>query len=331
MTAPIFSPTPDTIARAARLLAAGKLVALPTETVYGLGADATNDDAVRAIFSTKNRPANNPLIVHVASHDAARRLAAFDAQAEALARAFWPGPLTLVLNRADDCPAVTRVSVGLPTIAIRVPDHPVALAIITASDRPIAAPSANPSGRVSPTTAHHVVELLGDDVAAIVDGGACRVGLESSVVSLAGDAAQLLRPGGTPQDDIEAVIGRLARPASAIENAPLESPGQLSRHYAPNSPLRLNAADVDGDEALLAFNRPIPDGAAMCRNLSPTGDLDEAATNLFTMLRDLDRHQFKSIAVMPIPDTGLGVAINDRLSRAALSVTTGRDEKQKMD
>ena len=317
MPAPILPPTPANIAAAARLLADGKLVALPTETVYGLAADATSDDAVRAIFAAKNRPSTNPLIVHVATIDAARRLAVFDAYAESLAQAFWPGPLTLVLNRTEDCRVARRVSAGLPTIAIRIPDHNIALAIIKTFDKPVAAPSANPSGRVSPTTARHVSENLGEAAAAIVDGGPCRVGVESSVVGLAHRTPQLLRPGGVPQDALEAVIGPLSRPGPAPENEPLLSPGQLSRHYAPICPLRLNAVRVDPDEALLAFGQPALEGAATSLNLSPTGSLDEAAANLFAMLRDLDQVRFRAIAVMPIPNAELGAAINDRLQRAA--------------
>ncbi len=315
--APILSPTPANIANAARLLADGKLVALPTETVYGLAADATNDAAVGAIFTAKDRPAINPLIIHVPTIDAARLLAVFDARADSLAQAFWPGPMTLVLNRTEDCRAVARVSAGLPTIAIRIPDHEVALAVIRALDKPVAAPSANPAGRVSPTTAEHVSEHFDDAVAAIVDGGACRVGLESSVVGLADGKPQMLRPGGVPQAAIEAVIGPLARSGPIRGTAGLLSPGQLSRHYAPRRPLRLNAARVDADEALLAFGQPILDGAAACRNLSLAADLNEAATNLFAMMRDLDQPRFRSIAVMPIPASGLGAAINDRLRRAA--------------
>ena len=317
MPAPILPPTSKTIAEAARWLAAGELVALPTETVYGLAADATNDAAVTAVYSAKNRPPHNPLIVHVATTDAARELGLFDDRAEALAQALWPGPLTLVLSRASACPAVARVSAGLPTIAIRVPEHDVTRAVLAALGRPVAAPSANPSGRVSPTTAQHVADGLSERVAAIVDGGPSRIGLESTVVGLTGVAATLLRAGGVPRETIEAMIGSLARPTSAPPESPLLSPGQLSRHYAPSRPLRLAAADVGAEEALLAFGEPVPEGAAACRNLSPSGDLDEAAANLFAMLHELDQPRFKSIAVMTIPETGLGAAINDRLRRAA--------------
>ena len=312
---PILDAGPENLARAARLLRAGRLVALPTETVYGLAGDATNRGAVRAIYRVKKRPFDNPLIVHVADIDAARELAALDDRAERLIEALWPGPLTLVLRRAPSCPAVAEVSAGLATVAVRMPDHGIALAVLAAVGRPVAAPSANPAAAVSPTTARHVADQLGG-IAAILDGGPCRIGVESTVVGLHGRRAALLRPGGVPRAAIERLIGPLAAAPGGAEG-PQRSPGRLGRHYAPSRPLRLDAAEVAADEALLAFGANAPAGAAMCRNLSAAGDLDEAARNLFAMLRELDRPDVAAIAVMPIPEAGLGAAINDRLRRAA--------------
>lgn len=313
---PILDAGPENLARAARLLRAGRLVGLPTETVYGLAGDATNRGAVRAIYRVKKRPPDNPLIVHVAGIEAARELAALDDRAERLIEALWPGPLTLVLRRAPSCPAVAEVSAGLATVAVRMPDHGIALAVLAAVGRPVAAPSANPAAAVSPTTARHVADHLGG-IAAILDGGPCRIGLESTVVGLHGRRAALLRPGGVPRAAIERLIGPLTAPASGDAEGPQRSPGRLGRHYAPSRPLRLDAAEVAADEALLAFGGGAPAGAALCRNLSAAGDLDEAARNLFAMLRELDRPDVAAIAVMPIPEAGLGAAINDRLRRAA--------------
>jgi L-threonylcarbamoyladenylate synthase len=313
MSARIAAASPDAIAKAAVLLRAGALVAFPTETVYGLGADATNDAAVAAIFAVKGRPSFNPLICHVADVAAARRLVAFDARAERLAGAFWPGPLTLVLPRLPGCPVAPRVAAGLTTLAVRVPAHAVALALLRAVERPLAAPSANISGRPSPTAAPHVARDLGDRVALILDGGPCPVGVESTVVGLADEPARLLRPGGVPREAIEALIGPLAAP----EGGPVAAPGMLTSHYAPELPLRLEARAPQGREALLAFGPDVPQGFAATLNLSPRGDLAEAAANLFAYLRALDRAEFERIAVMPIPQAGLGLAINDRLRRAA--------------
>ena len=313
MTAPIVEPSPAALREAAHLLRAGKLVAFPTETVYGLGADATSDAAVAALFKAKGRPAFNPLIVHVDSAAAARELVAFDARAEALAEAFWPGALTLVLPRLPDCPVVLKVSAGLPTLAVRVPAHPLAIELLRETGRPVAAPSANPSGRISPTTAQHVAEGLGEQVALILDGGPCAVGVESTVIGLGPGKATLLRPGGITREAIEALIGPLAAP----QDARIEAPGMLGSHYAPRLPLRLEATRPKGREALLAFGRRVPDGFAAVLNLSPTGDLAEAAANLYAYLRQLDRPGLDGIAVMPVPNEGLGVAINDRLKRAA--------------
>ena len=300
----------DAIGRAAGLLRAGELVAFPTETVYGLGADATNAAAVEAIFAAKDRPAGNPLISHVADAGAARREAGFDERAERLAARFWPGPLTLVLPRRADSRLAPAVAAGLDTVALRVPRHATALALLRAAGVPIAAPSANPSGYLSPTTAAHVADALGGRVALILDGGACPVGLESTVVDLSGPTPRLLRPGAVPQAAIEVEIGRLASPADDVPR----SPGMLASHYAPHLPLRLNAAGPGAGEAFLGFG---PSSAASALNLSPTGDLDEAAANLYAMLHALDRAEFAGIAVAPIPDTGAGAAINDRLRRGA--------------
>jgi L-threonylcarbamoyladenylate synthase len=313
MRAEILMPTPDAIRRAAALLRAGELVAFPTETVYGLGGDATNAAAVAAIFAAKGRPALNPLICHVADVAAARPLARFDARAEILATAFWPGPLTLVLPRAADCPATAAVSAGLPSLAVRAPAHPIAQALLAAAGVPLAAPSANRAGRISATAAAHVLAELGDKVKLILDGGDCAIGIESTVVGLTGEQATLLRPGGLATGDIEALIGPLARPGAG----PAESPGMLSAHYAPRLPLRINALHPEGREGLLAFGPHAPSGFAAVFNLSERGDLAEAAHNLYAGLRALDRDDLDGIAVAPIPAAGLGVAINDRLRRAA--------------
>jgi L-threonylcarbamoyladenylate synthase len=317
--APLAKPTPANLDRAARAIRAGKLVAFPTETVYGLGGDALSDRAVAAIYAAKSRPRFNPLIVHVASTRDAERLVRFDWRARKLAHAFWPGPLTLVLARRADGAISWLASAGLDTLAVRVPDHPVARRLLRRARRPIAAPSANVSGRVSPTTAAHVADSLktgrdGARLALILDGGACPVGLESTVVDLSGPKPVLLRHGGVPREDIERLIGRLATPGSG----PARSPGQLKSHYAPRLTLRLDARRPRDGEAFLAFGA-VPRGtdAKAVMNLSAERDLGEAAANLFAMLRALDRPRFKRIAVAPIPARGLGAAINDRLKRAA--------------
>lgn len=306
----------ESIDAAARLLVAGALVAFPTETVYGLGADATNDRAVAAVFEAKGRPRFNPLIVHVDGVAAARAEVTFDRRAEMLAERFWPGALSLVLPRRPDGAVSLLASAGLDSLAVRVPHHPVAEALLAACGRPVAAPSANASGRVSPTTAAHVAASLGGRVAMILDGGACPIGIESTVLDLTGPAPILLRPGGVTIEAIEAVIGTVTTAGPEAIAAP-KSPGLLASHYAPNLPLRLNVLDVRPHEALLTFGPRPPAGAVLTRNLSPTGDLVEAAANLFAMLRELDRADLAGIAVMPIPDRGLGRAINDRLRRAA--------------
>ncbi|MBI2255299.1 MAG: threonylcarbamoyl-AMP synthase [Proteobacteria bacterium] len=306
------------IALAAGALRRGELVSFPTETVYGLGGDAANDRAVAAIYAAKGRPSFNPLIVHVPSLAAAMELGAFSDDAQNLARKFWPGPLTLVVKRSRKCPLSLLVSAGMDSVALRIPAHPVARALLTASGLALAGPSANPSGRISPTTAAHVEEGLGDKVAMILDGGPCRIGVESTVLSLLDEKPALLRPGGVSPEEITAAIGKpveIAAPVGDVE-AGLHGPGRLLSHYAPDRPVRLNAMDAEPDEALLAFGPQVP-VAKTVLNLSESGDLNEAAANLFAMLRALDRPEVTGIAVMPIPMSGLGIAINDRLARAA--------------
>ncbi len=299
---------------AAQALLGGQLVAIPTETVYGLAGDATVDASVARIFACKGRPDFNPLIAHVADLAAAEQLVLFDPLSRRLAEQFWPGPLTLVLPRRADCPVSWLASAGLDTLAIRVPDHELTLELLRQIGRPLAAPSANPSGKLSPTTAAHVLATLGDAVAAVLDGGPCRVGLESTVIQVVAGRPWLLRPGGLSRNAIEAVVGPLAQAEDAHQP---RSPGQLASHYAPNCPVRLNACDVAADEALLAFGpSPLP-GARMTLNLSPSGDTIAAAAHLFAYLRELDAAAPRAIAVMPIPTDGLGEAIADRLRRAA--------------
>ncbi len=302
------------IADAARLLRGGGLVAFPTETVYGLGADASNGRAVARIFEAKGRPQFNPLIVHVSSLAQAERHATFSDGARRLAAAFWPGALTLVLPRIAGCALSELVSAGLDTVALRVPAHPIAAKLLAASGVPIAAPSANASGRITATTAQHVAQSLGDRVDFILDGGATPLGLESTVIGFDGERPVLLRAGALARADVEAIAGSLA-PAAA--GSKIQSPGQLASHYAPRAALRLDALTARDDEALLAFGPLIPAGARRMLNLSVSGDLKEAAANLFAMLHTLDAAGASAIAVMPIPSTGLGEAINDRLRRAA--------------
>jgi len=298
------------ISAAAVMLREGGLVAFPTETVYGLGADASNGRAVASIFAAKARPRINPLIVHVKNVAQAAEFAIFSPIAKTLAEAFWPGPLTLVLPRHPEGCLSLLVSAGLDTVAMRAPSHPVAQALIAEAGMPLAAPSANPSGRVSPTSAAHVAEGLDGKVDMILDGGTTPIGIESTVVGFS-VVPVLLRPGATPRAEIEKITGPLASPSKGS----ITSPGQLKSHYAPRARLRLKAREAEPGEALLAFGPDVPDAAKML-NLSPTGDLAEAAANLFAMLRVLDG-EAEAIAVMPIPGTGLGEAINDRLKRAA--------------
>jgi L-threonylcarbamoyladenylate synthase len=308
---------------AATLLLAGDLVAFPTETVYGLGADATSNTAVASIFAAKGRPHFNPLICHYPDVAAAFRHVDATALATTLAEAFWPGPLTMVLPRRVTCPVALLAGAGLDTLAVRVPAHPVALALLREVGRPIAAPSANRSGSVSPTTADHVLDGLEGRIAAVVDGGPCPVGVESTVLDLSGAQPFLLRPGGLTAEVIEALIGPIGRPitpAEAAQSRSLRSPGLLVSHYAPSLAVRLNATDIAADEALLAFGPPLP-GAGATFDLSLAADPVEAASRLFEGLRWLDREGtrlgLRGIAVMAVPDAGLGAAINDRLQRAA--------------
>jgi L-threonylcarbamoyladenylate synthase len=298
----------EAIARAAEALRAGGLVILPTETVYGLAADATNPEAVARLYEAKGRPSFNPLIAHVSGLEAAERIAVFDARARRLAQRFWPGPLTLVLPVRTPAQVSDLARAGLDTVAVRAPAHPVARALLAAFSGPVAAPSANRSGRPSPTTFDAAMEETGPAAAAALDGGPCQVGLESTVVSLLG-SPRLLRPGAVTRAEIEAEIGPLAE----AEADARRSPGRLARHYAPNAPVRLNAAVPEPGEAFLGFGP----GASGSLNLSPSGDLREAAANLFAFLRAADATRPAAIAVAPIPENGLGEAINDRLRRAA--------------
>jgi L-threonylcarbamoyladenylate synthase len=310
------------VAAAARILAEGGLVAFPTETVYGLGADATNPAAIARLYQAKGRPAFNPLIAHVGDIAAARKIARFDAPAIALAEAFWPGPLTLVLPKTESCAVADLATAGLDTVAIRIPAHPVARDILRAFGGPVVAPSANLSGHVSPTTAAHVQSDLAGRIDLIVDGGAVEVGVESTIVGCF-DEPMLLRPGGLPRAEIERVLGRalVQPPADADGSGQPLAPGMLASHYAPRAKVRLNAVKLEAGEALLAFGLGAISGidaASAVMNLSERGDLDEAAANLFGHLRALDGQGVHTIAVMSIPHEGLGEAINDRLSRAAV-------------
>ncbi|WP_438276189.1 L-threonylcarbamoyladenylate synthase [Nitrobacter sp.] len=306
--------------KAARTLRDGGLVAFPTETVYGLGADAANAEAVARLYRAKGRPAFNPLIVHVCDLKAAQRIACFDATALVLADAFWPGPLTLVLPKAPRCPVAELATAGLDTIAIRVPAHPAARDILREFGGAVVAPSANLSGHVSPTTAAHVQSDLSGRIDLIVDGGPVEVGVESAIVGCFASPT-LLRPGGIPRAEIERVLGSslTLTDTGAADGRPLAS-GMLASHYAPRARVRLDATSLSRGEALLAFGPAVLAGsetAAAVMNLSERGDLKEAAANLFGYLRALDASGARTIAVMPVPDHGLGEAINDRLRRAA--------------
>jgi len=300
------------ILKASEALARGELVAFPTETVYGLGGDATNDAAVAKVYAAKGRPSFNPLISHLPHAEAAFALGDFSESAKRLARAFWPGPLTLVVPRAPACPVSLLASAGLPTIAIRVPRHPVALALLMAFGKPVVGPSANPSGRISPTTADHVRRMLDGKVSLILDGGPSKVGVESTVVGFLDGKPLLLRPGGTAKADIENVLGMPIEVQSHAARP--HAPGQLASHYAPHAELRLNAETPQAGEAYLGFG---PFHAHGPFTLSATGDLTEAAANLFRLLHEMDATGVARIAVAPVPHRGLGEAINDRLSRAA--------------
>jgi L-threonylcarbamoyladenylate synthase len=325
MTAPlttrVLRANAESIAEAVRVLKAGGLVAFPTETVYGLGADAGSGEAVARLYAAKGRPTFNPLIAHVSGPAAARKLGRFDTAAERLAEAFWPGPLTLVLPKAPGCPVAELATAGLDSIAVRVPVHPVAQNIIRGFKGALVAPSANHSGHVSPTTAAHVLADLGGRIDLIIDGGATRVGIESTIVACLG-APVLLRPGGVSRDRIEDVLQHKLReaPASGEASDAPRAPGMLASHYAPRTPLRLDIGRVEPGEALLAFGPALAEGVERTTkvlNLSALGDLRQAAANLFSHLRVLDTAGARAIAVMPIPHEGLGEAINDRLRHAA--------------
>lgn len=305
-------PAHNDIQAAALALRAGKLVAFPTETVYGLGADATNDNAVALVYAAKGRPAFNPLITHVPDAESAFALGDFSEDARKLAHAFWPGPLSLVVPRKASCPVSLLASAGLDSIAIRVPSHPVALEFLKAAERPVVAPSANPSGRISPTTADHVRKYLKDKVAEILDGGRCKVGVESTVVSFLDGGPKLLRHGGIPRAELEKVIGHPL--AVESHSARPHAPGQLLSHYAPHAELRLHAGAPRDGEAYLGFGKLHAHGPY---TLSASGDLVEAAASLFRLLHEIDATGVQRIAVAPIPHQGLGEAINDRLMRAA--------------
>lgn len=311
-----------TPAQAVALLQQSKVVALPTETVYGLGADATRDAAVAAIYATKSRPAFNPLIIHVATMAQAALYVQMDRRAQQLATAFWPGPLTLVLPLLPQSTISLLACAGLRTLGVRVPAHPQMLEVLRAFDKPVAAPSANPSLGVSPTTAAHVAHAFAGTVP-ILDGGPCLQGLESTILDLSGETPTLLRPGPLTLDQIQAVIGPVAVGGS---DGDMKAPGQMRRHYAPTKPVRLNAHAVTPREGLIAFGPDVPQGAHVTMNLSDQGDLQEAAARLFGVLHDLDTYPITGIAVVPIPMQGLGVAINDRLTRAAAPLESSTEE-----
>lgn len=342
----ILQPTVATIAAAAQSLRAGKLVAFPTETVYGLGARATSEEACAAIYEAKGRPSFNPLIVHFATSEKAQEAVVFNSKAHALSKAFWPGPLTLVLPKRSDCFIAERCSPGLDSLAVRIPAHPLAQALLQSCHFPLAAPSANASGKISPTTAEHVAQsLAGSGLEQVLDGGPCSLGLESSVLDLTEEENPiLLRPGTLGREAVEALIGPITLQVSLMERQEqkafpcsgssdpvfpvsvfrcLVSPGLLKSHYAPSLPVRLNATCVSGQEALLAFGSTPLKGAAVSVNLSETGDLHEAARNLFNALHQLDKagkeKGLSTLAVMPLPHEGAGIALNDRLRRAAAS------------
>ena len=314
-TSRIFPATANSVDKAKDLLRQGKLVAFPTETVYGLGGDATNDRAVAAIYEAKGRPTFNPLIIHVHKASSLDKIIVWNEKAKKLADKFWPGPLTLILPRTPECPVSLLASAGLETLAVRIPAHPVALELLRAVDLPIAAPSANASGKLSPTTPEHVADSLGENINMILDGGKTTVGIESTVLDLTSPLPTILRPGGITKEQLAEIIGEVTDRA---EDEKIKGPGMLTSHYAPNLPLRLNATSATDNEALLCFGpADHVKGGKIRLNLSNSSDLGEAAANLFNMLRQLDQMHYAAIAVMPIPDIGIGIAINDRLKRAA--------------
>lgn len=303
--------TQEELIKAVKILQKGGLVAFPTETVYGLGAISTNDKAVASIYELKGRPSFNPLIAHVDGIEMAERYVEITPIAKQLMNAFWPGPLTLVLKRKKNCSVSYLASAGLDTLAVRMPNNPIALKLIKKTGIPIVAPSANPSGRISPTTAEHVATSFGNRAPMILDGGPCSVGVESTVLLVTDKKPVMLRYGGLSVDDIEALVGPIIRPEKDPD-AP-QSPGQMKSHYAPSIPLRMNAIEAEEGEALLGFGKT----SNAVLNLSEKEDLKEAAANLFSMMRQLDNGKYKGIAVMPVPMKGLGLAINDRLKRAS--------------
>lgn len=305
----IISIGPKEISKAVMSLRNGQLIGLPTETVYGLAADATQDKAVASIFEAKGRPQFNPLIIHSHSVEGLSEYTEFDERARLLAEKFWPGPLTLVLPKKSDSDLSLLVSAGLDTVAVRIPQHPLALKLLQAYGKPLAAPSANISGQVSPTTVQHVEDAFGNQLGCVLDGGPCQVGLESTILDLTTDKAVLLRPGGIPYEDLEALLGEIHH----YEGTDIRSPGMMKSHYAPGLPVRLNALNAESGEAFLGFGSV--EHATL--NLSQSGNLVEAAANLFAMLRRLDQSKYSGIAISPIPTNNLGLAINDRIRRAA--------------
>lgn len=320
MTALMLQATADGLIQAADLLKQGELVAFPTETVYGLGGLASSDTAIAKIYSAKNRPNFNPLIAHVHSLDEAKKLALFSSTALELAEHFWPGPLTMILPRTTTCPASLLASAGLDTIAIRIPAHPVARQLLEIVGEAVCAPSANLSGQVSPTTPIHVAQGLSNRIAAIVASGKCDIGVESTIIDLTADKPTILRFGGVTPDDLDLLLGpnHYQTIKHAVNDQTPSAPGQLTSHYAPSIPVKLNQLSAPENEVLLGFG-PVLKSAQTSgfMNLSEKGDLNEAAANLFSMLRELDQPQYSAISVMPIPEVGIGLAINDRLKRAA--------------
>lgn len=309
----IYTNTPDNIDYAASVIKKGGLVAFPTETVYGLGANVYDAKAVASIFAAKGRPSFNPLISHIAEKDFVKEYAKVDERVLALADKFWPGPLTFVLNRKDDNPALDLACAGLRTVTVRMPNHPVALSLIKKSGVPIVAPSANKSQTISPTTAQHVADSLGDKVDVIIDGGSCKVGVESTIIDVTGKNVVLLRAGGIALEDLEAFLGEKVLISHGNPDLPT-SPGQMLKHYAPSHELRINALSRNADEFFIGFG----DVKDCDLNLSPRGDLCEAAANLFAYMRLADsQDKYPKLAMSPIPEKGLGLAINDRIRRAA--------------
>lgn len=307
--------TDDHLKIAIEALKADQAIAMPTETVYGLAANATSDEAVSNIYKVKGRPAFNPLIIHIASKEDASKYAILNDHSKTLMAHFWPGPLTLILPQSKDSPLSKLATAELETIALRCPAHPVAQKLLSQLPFPLAAPSANKSGTISPTKAEHVHESLGDKIDIILAGGKAEIGLESTILDLSTDTPKILRPGSVLKEDIEAIIGPLTDHQKS--EATIKAPGMLKSHYAPTIPIRLNVETPKDDEAFLCFGPQLINYGDRCLNLSETGDLEEAAANLFSMLHQLDDPKYKAIAVMPIPNFGIGIAINDRLARAA--------------